>query len=440
MREHPIQYFYHVTQTIKDRLYSFIALIVLLIGTSSKYEHYVERGAFVIGVLVLVYSFFKWKNKTLTFDGKQLIYKEGVFSRKTSIIPLVNLLNISSEDPLLLQILGIKKATLHIVGNDDITFSLGKKNLIALEKAINIRQQSINKEKTTFLKGKRLLAAALDPIKLFSSASILFTLITFLQNLNNYEDSGVIEVFKSITMEDLPQIIVGFILLYLIVLVISYPLSILLVMIQYAGYQIKLEGDAIRILYGIMKRIDRKVPIQQINGILYEQRFGQRFLGYGQLWLMTMEGKILLDVSVQEKNVNSVLEKLLPELKIERFAPPPKRSLLLFEQMPILLSLILVFLYYYFFGYSFFLYFLFIPVFFGWLKWKHESYSELKNNIQIKKWRAGSLKIYSLRKTTIQDMAISTSWLQRKMGVKTILLSQRSEEEVDLYQAENVKI
>lgn len=274
----------------------------------------------VIIILLIIFTiifWISWKNTYLSFNEESLIIEKGKLFKKTTTIHLKDIATINIKRNILQKILGTSniKIDLNTTGE-----TYNGKLIFKENKALKLKTEILTKAGKEITKEKqndidsiieykpkdvfRHMLLSTNIVSIFALI-IVYALIIFSFSLTNKELSSLFTI--------LPLLIIIFPIVWL--LIKSY--------LGYYNFKCTRDKDNIRLSYGALTTYKYNIPLEKINTIIIHQTLQARILGYYLIEVVNagigseQEEKTIISLYVKEKEINKIINNIIPEYKCE---------------------------------------------------------------------------------------------------------------------------
>ena len=316
-------------------------------------------GILAIVLLNPVLRVLGYLTTTYAVDEEKLIIKSGILTKNALEIPLSTITTVDLSQNIFHQIFGVYK--LNIDNNSNISnaetkvhMTLKKDDADAVKGLLmqgrkgmdgsnfageqNLELQPTRDDGRRFeIKGGRLLlmglmkSKALFLFELLGAAAVVANLIPM-----DLEEETLIDGFFDVVnhIGATPSILIGLALLFVIGAIGGMIVSF----IQYYGFKVLDNGEALKIEYGLLNHKSYTIAKKKISGFYYEQSVLMRLAKVGTLNLMAVgygagmdedssEEAILLPM-IQESRVREIIGEILPEMRETMVYQKPEKKAL----------------------------------------------------------------------------------------------------------------
>lgn len=332
-------------------------LISLISGDMDLFSENI--GLLVVVLLAPVMRIAGYLTTTYAVDEEKLLIKSGLFTKNSLEVPLSTITTVDFSQNIFHQIFGVyklnidnnasladgqtkvhmtlKKADADTVktllmagrqGMDGSNFA-GEQNTADLPKREEGRRYDI--KATDLLLMGLLKSKLLFLIELFGGIAVIANLIPMEE-----ADDAVVDSLLELgaQMGATPVILIGLAILF----VVGSLCGMVGSLIQYYGFKILDNGEAVKIEYGLFNRKTYTIAKKKISGIYYEQSALMRLTKIGILKLMAVgygaggdeevhEEAILFPL-LKESRIKETIANILPEMQdTENYQKPEQKAL-----------------------------------------------------------------------------------------------------------------
>lgn len=463
-REHFLQFFYNLGTSIKNNFYTFIPMIIGVFGSNNRYEKWIYGAFITFSIIMIFFSFQKWRKRTLDIHQEFIELSEGVFSRKHNQIPIQNIQNIYTESTLIKRLFRVTTLKIEVLGSADIQFDLNSRKIEEIkEKLGNEKSAMIQTEqgnghfRFSFID---LFVMSTVAKYTFGTMAILFALLIFASDFlpkttetKKTEEQNIIEKVETINEANIGLTLqfehfqiqtdgwkiyafVG-ILVVFVLYVISYPLTFLNLYVKYRNYKIERIQNKLVITYGFLKRVNYEVTIKRVRNLSFNQNLFQKCIGYGQLYIETAgskEANRLMFPIIKEKRIEETLQKYLPEFKWDVEMDEPKNeTFFLYIKNYFLFSSFVFAILTYVLGFEKIHLAIYLLIFYGILNWRYSGLYFDQQKIKIRKTGVMGFKTKLFRKKFIEHTEVEQWIWHKKKNIMNYRFSVFSESEEEEY-------
>lgn len=345
---HPITILIGFLQTLKGLV---IPGVVILVGNGFRYSFspgspkfmvtlLLFSGILLLLVLILIFSFIKWKKFVYWFEEEELRIEYGLFVKKKRYIPLERIQSLNYKESLLHRLFGLVKVKIETAADSgeaeaDLTaITRSQADLIEaqmkrakehhhFEKASENDTPILAKDDKEEQIPTRTLVHQMSQKDLLvlattsSSIGVVFSgLAAVLSQLNDWIP------YDQIYGEVKNYIKFGVVLICaitLLILFVSWMLSVAITFINNFGFRIEKEEQRLFVSKGLLEKKRLTIPLNRIQGVrIVESPFRQLF-GYVSIVIESAgssgeknEKKIVLLPLIKKKNSFFILREIFP--------------------------------------------------------------------------------------------------------------------------------
>lgn len=361
---------------IRYMIKSIYEVLIILVLMLIKFKILI---GLVVSLIILV-SFFKWKNKVFRIEGDMFIEQSGIFNKKKKEIPLDKITTVDMEQGIIyrffnLVTLKIDTGASHETGAEiELTLKRDyaeKLRMILIqsreeetvyndlkinEKDSILKQEQNNINKKLFkVPPIELIKYALTKNKFGYLVGIFIIFDKFdifiTKNMKNYLNNNMEISFNNMKEILLKQSLIIIIIEMILIIVLSYILvsilSSIMQIIKYKDFTLWKLDNKINIEYGMCTKKKYSFFINKIQGVRLKQNLLQQLLGVFIVEVIIIgygdnnDKKAFIYPLANKKLVNKIIEELLPEFKFTGIEIYPERKTKnLFIYIRIFLSLI----------------------------------------------------------------------------------------------------
>ena len=390
MRElkHPHKYiiFSGIFQFIKN---SIIPLIIFLISIGSKIpEKYGGNDTVILAIVlflfaIIVLSIVKWKKNLYGVEDEGIYIKYGVFEIHERTLPFLQVQTADISSSLVQRLFNVCKLEIDTAGGD------GKSEIsIFLSKQEALRVKSIifkgNKNKDEVMEEKNIKKFTSSLKDLFVMATFstrilagFFIIMAFYFKIDNIIPDEVKRKAETVTGDMVngindTSIIKYIVALIIIMLFISWGISVVVTVIKYYRFTVTREEDNIKLSYGFFDKKEVTIPVKRIQSLIIVEGIIKKPLGYFSLNIETIgygkdEGESTMICPIAKKKViDKFFEDILPEMNITYdLVKSPRKALKRFILFRLLVEFIVMSIIAIFAPYGYYI-FLLVPILVIW--------------------------------------------------------------------------
>lgn len=475
-RMHPITIVVSIVKTIKEGILSLVFVFFFLIQKIGL-PYFILLMLFGF-IFIVVQKLLQWYRFTYRVEENEVRIEYGLFVKKKRYIPIERIQTINLTAGVFQRLVGVVKVEIETLGGagssegeltaiprEDATElqRLVKKEKQNNKKVIKVTdeedestsiQETIEVEETPKqvyqLSTKDLILAGMTSGRVAIIAAILGGFVS--QVVDKIPDRYMEQFFDGVYEQVIQLSTVLFIGLVLLVLFMTWVISIVGTMIRFGGFTVTRTEEYLHISRGLLEKVEVHVPISRIQGVIVSESLLQQpfKLATIQLNLITAktedEGtseRALLPI-VKKHKVQSFLLELLPEYAVDfELTKVPKRALprSLFRHLfyqAIILSLVA-----YFVPYGAYGLFLLLPLALqGYLAYRDRGYaiSEKYCIIQHRTFLHRVLSIVELRKIHRQELSQTYFQKRKRLLTLNIFTPEGSYEVIDIEAQEGLEM
>ncbi|MHA7965919.1 PH domain-containing protein [Paenibacillus sp. CAU 1782] len=278
----------------------------------------------------------------------------------------------------------------------------------------------------------------LGPGKLFQAAatSLNFGLaLAFLAGIYSFADDFikllVPDHFVEQVVEDSAQLLSGVLMITvvaLLVLVFAWVLSIVLYVLKYSGFRIARESDQVTLSYGLLEKKMVVFNPRNVQAVIVGESLLRQWLGYGEVKLQVVTSEkqemLMLHPYIKLSEIQQLLDGFIPGFHMgsgQKLQPPPRRALLYYIRIPLLLAVMASAAFIIVFGAVGSWSLLLIPLVAAWRFFCHRSAGVLLANRQLslrRRWLNRST--YLIVRPRIVALKVSRSRGQRRRELASL--------------------
>lgn len=433
-RVHPLGILSFTVRTIYSMGQALLPLLIIAIA-QQEIRKWVFVAIPLLLVLFIAYGILYWLRYIFYISGQELRVEYGVVVRKKRYIPFERIQTVQITAGVLQRLFGLVKVQVETAGGGSkaefVLTALPGKTALELQ---NILQAGENPLKETraeadpieyklSTRSLLLLASTSNGIGVVISAMlvILSQLDDFLPHMNVWEKIGTYA-------EHLAAARVSLIILAVFLLILlAWLLSLLGTIIQFSGFQLRREGNSIKINRGLFEKQQLSIPLKRIQAVKVVEGLLRQPLGMVSVQVVSIsntgtkgEGNVLFPL-LPRSDLPEFLEKVAPEFSVplvfEGLPRRAKRRYLLINVIPALIIAILcsVFLPW---GYVAFI----LPLLGAWLgsRQYHDAGYQLDNNVLLLKLRRLGRVTMIIPRRRIQSLHVSQNPFQMRGNLSNL--------------------
>jgi putative membrane protein len=327
-RTHPSDVIFQALGSLRELLLPLVVAAVIGAGGGGGPGFVVVFG--VLGILgSLVVGIVRWRATTYVVDDRAVSVRTGVFSPDETVVPIQRISAVDTVAGPLQRLLGVVELQIQVAGSAEPEIRLrplARHDAEAVAAALGHPGATL-REPDWRLGRRRLLLAALSAPQLGILAPLLAGGGAVAQQVFQSGDRDRI-------LDLLPDTPMGLLAGGAGVLVAAGLLAIAGAVVAFAGFEVLVDGDRLRVRRGLLRRQASTVPRSRVHAVrLVESPLHQPFgllrvrMETGGYGARGGASSTLLPV-VHRRDVRAVLARLVPELAddghgLER---PPRRA------------------------------------------------------------------------------------------------------------------
>ena len=425
-RQHPIAAISRAISLIKG---NFVTIIVFLfVGARS------ESFPFLIWIgggfaLLFIIGTLDWWRFLFKVENGELHIKRGIFVRKNLYLTKDKVQVIDITSGVVQRWFGLVKVDIQTAGSTsraamieavprntakEINRLLSKNGEVdsAREEITEVKQEKI----IYGLPGKDLLIAASTSGRFGIALSILGTLFSQIEPI--ISESELFDyLFRLMPSQTDTVMIVTIIVLFIIV---AWLLSFFSTLFMYGDFNVEILKDELVISRGIFEKKRIAVPYKRIQALFVTEGIIRQPLGYCSINIHSAgygdeagSGSIVLFPLLKRSKVKTLLDKIVPHYNVETPAlKPPRRAIRRYVIRSAFVLTVVTSVLYWSLSLTNWIWLIpAISIWWGWQKYRDAAIGWDKENVLISN-RALSKKTAIVKRDRIQDLSISTSWIQ----------------------------
>ncbi|UDK98588.1 PH domain-containing protein [Lysinibacillus sphaericus] len=452
-RLHPVSAIISSVKALKSMILP-VAIIIISNGfnfsLNFRSEYFFETvllfGVWGVGaVLALVGGIVKWRTFVYWFEDGELRVKYGLFVKKKRYIPFERIQSLNYHEGIFHRIFGLVKVQVETAGNKG-----GKPEveLTAIQKiAADVIEEEMRRAKIQIAQplGEELAQGQIEevmvPVIYRMSMRDLLVLATTSGGIGVVLSgvAAVISQFSDIipyeeVFHEVADIVkIGAFLVALMimfVLIIAWLLSVVITLVNYYDYTVRIEDEKLMITKGLLEKKRITLPLNRIQAIRIVENPLRQIFGFATVVVESAGGngekggdkKIALFPLIKKQHCVQTLEQLFPEMNWHpEFIKAPKRARPFFYRIDFIWLVPIIG------ASSYFLYpygllaFLLIPLIIFLGIWQHRTAGYMIDGKQLTmQYRIFSRITLFMEKKRIQSMESSQTYFQKRKQVMSI--------------------
>lgn len=344
--------------------------------------------AFLILIIVLVVV--KWKKNVYALEAEGIYMKYGIFKIHERTLPFTQVQSADISSSLVQRLFNVDKLQIDTLGGDkesevsmflskeeaaivkEIIFKENKNKVESVENLENVEEENLNKFTCSI---KDLIVMATLSTSILAGFFIISAFYSKIDDILPKEfkrraETSIDDVMRGVNETRMIKYIA---ILIIIVLFISWIISIIFTVIQYYKFTVVRKEDYIKLSYGFFNKKEVTIPVKRIQSLTIVEGPIKKSFGYFSLNVETIgygkdKGESTMICPIAKKKIlDKFFEDIIPEMNITYdLMKSPRRALkgfLLFKSLGyfVVISLIAIFAPY---GYYVFL---LLPIIVIWL-------------------------------------------------------------------------
>lgn len=452
-RLHPVSAIISSVKALKSMILP-VAIIIISNGfnfsLNFRSEYFFETvllfGVWGVGaVLALVGGIVKWRTFVYWFEDGELRVKYGLFVKKKRYIPFERIQSLNYHEGIFHRIFGLVKVQVETAGNKG-----GKPEveLTAIQKiAADVIEEEMRRAKTQIAQpldeepAHGQIEEVVVPVIYRMSMRDLLVLATTSGGIGVVLSgvAAVISQFSDIipyeeVFHEVADIVkIGAFLVALMimfVLIIAWLLSVVITLVNYYDYTVRIEDEKLMITKGLLEKKRITLPLNRIQAIRIVENPLRQIFGFATVVVESAGGngekggdkKIALFPLIKKQHCVQTLEQLFPEMNWHpEFIKAPKRARPFFYRIDFIWLVPIIG------ASSYFLYpygllaFLLIPLIIFLGIWQHRTAGYMIDGKQLTmQYRIFSRITLFMEKKRIQSMESSQTYFQKRKQVMSI--------------------
>ncbi|MFS0781952.1 PH domain-containing protein [Bacillus sp. 1P06AnD] len=455
-RDNIIEFLYHTFDSIKTQVWPLLGLVIAFIGAKNHYAIYIKAAFYMFIVLLVIYSFLKWINKTFEFKDSFIRISEGVFSKKVNEIPYKRVKSITTTDSLPKRLFSISNFSLELIGGSSVTFVLANKHIKRVKEQIfpDFLLQMVKVKNSTKLTpfGYLLLSTSSLKVLLMAFPAALTTFSFILGFLSKHYDEKqatgkeLIKEFADINLLN-PEILTAILICVAAVLVLTYIISFGYIFVTYSNFSIRGTGKEVIVEQGRFNRKAFHIPRKHMRTLRIVEPIFYRWFGYVQLEIDCVgfydsgSTSILIAPVIKKNEVSSVLNRYFPEFKEQILDITPNQNAFFFyynnwiTRLGVVCLIITAYFDYFLIGLAAFIV-LITPN--AYLQWKYAGLTFNDRYITIRQTHILTVETVITFKKYVQSVNTAQSFLMKRRQLKDYGFSVYSEDVFEEFYIDNL--
>ncbi|GLC89404.1 PH domain-containing protein [Lysinibacillus piscis] len=447
-RLHPISAVIESVKALRNLILP-IAIIVVTNGFNFSLnihsEHFWETVMlFGVGgglaILTLVSGIVKWRTFVYWFEDGELRVKYGLFVKKKRYIPFERIQSLNYHEGIFHRLFGLVKVQVETAGNKD-----GKPEveLTAIEKgAANAIELAMRQAKTQEVVEEIVEVEEIPSTAIYKMSIRDLLILATTSGGIGVVLSGVGAVvsqfsdiipYKAVFNELADFVRIGAFVIGLLsfaVLIVAWVVSVIITLINYYDYTVRIEDEKLMITKGLLEKKRITLPLNRIQAIRIIENPVRQFFGFVAVTVESAGGngesgkdkKIMLFPLMKKQESLVVLEELFPTMNWQpQFVRSPKRARPFFYRIDFIWLLPIIG------ASSYFLYpygllsVLAIPLFMAFGAWQHHTAGYSLDGKQLTlQYRMFSRITFFMEKKRIQSMESTQTYFQKRKQVMSV--------------------
>lgn len=357
-RIHPLGIMFFTVRTIYTTGQALLPLFIVAIAQPAMRKWIVVATPLLLAFFI-AYGILYWLRYVFYISGQELRVEYGVMVRKKRYIPFERIQSVQISAGVVQRLFGLVKVQVETAGGgkeaEFVLAALPRQTALELQKILQAggkpteeapaAAQSVAYKLST--RSLLLLASTSNGIGVAISAVlvILSQIDDFLPHLDVWENIATYA-------EHMASAKVSLIILAVFILILlAWLLSLFGTIIRFSGFQLRREGDRIKINRGLFEKQQVSIPIKRIQAVKVAEGLLRQPLGMVSVQVVSIsnigakgEGKVLFPL-LPRAALPEFLEKVVPEfampMELESLPPRAQRRYLLINIIPALTIAIL---------------------------------------------------------------------------------------------------
>lgn len=453
---HPISALINFIKVLKDMIVPLVVVVAVNgfggSADSDGWSSYITYSIYgVVLIFLLVSGIIKWKRFRYWFEEEELRIEYGLFVKKKRYIPFERIQSLNYTEGIFHRPFGLVKVKVETAGGGPTKEADAELTAISKLKADQIKKemmQAKNKQTTELeetvvvqelikeetrpifhmsMKDLFVLASTSGGIGVFFSGLAIFA--SQFSNIIPYEliyDEIVVFIRFGVLMVALAVFAV---------LLVAWVVSVVLTLINYYDFTIRVEDDEIILTRGLLEKKKITIPLSRIQGIRVVENPLRQLTGYATVIVDSAGGsmaekdeKIRLLPLIKKTKINPVLMQIFPDLQFEpSFKKVPNRSRKFFYRLDFLWMIPVATAVSYFFYPFGLLSLLLFPLSYVLGIWQKKTAGfYIEEQQLVVQYRVINKVTVWMEKKRIQAMTERTTYFQKRANVSSIITTIKS--------------
>lgn len=344
MRElkHPHKFiiFSGIFQFIKN---SIIPLFIFLISIGSKIpEKYGGNYTVILAIVLFLFAIIvlyivKWKKNVYGLEERGIYIKHGIFEMHERTLPFSQVHTADISSSIVQRLFNVCKLEMDTAGGDgksEISIFLSKEEALRVKSIIFKGNRNKDEDEVEIMEEKNMKKFTSSLKDLFVMATFstrilagFFIITAFYFKIDNIIPDEVKKKAETVTGDMVngindTSIIKYIVALVLIMLFISWIISVIITVIKYYRFTVIREEESIKLSYGFFDKKEVTIPINRIQSIIIVEGIIKKQLGYFSLNIETIgygkdKGESTMICPIAKKELlDKFFEDILPEMNI----------------------------------------------------------------------------------------------------------------------------
>jgi putative membrane protein len=452
---HPVSAIINFIKVLKDMIFPFIVVVAVNgfggNGDSNGWPSFITYSIYgIVLIFLLVSGIVKWKRFRYWFEEEELRIEYGLFVKKKRYIPFERIQSLNYTEGIFHRPFGLVKVKVETAGGGPTKEADAELTAIRKEAAEQIKREmmQVKNKQSAEIEGinlEEVIAEEARPIfkmsikDLFVLASTSGGVGVFFSGLAVFASqfSNIIP-YEMIYDEVIVFIRFGVLIIVLgvfFVLLIAWIVSVIITLINFYNFAIRVEDNEIIITRGLLEKKKITLPLSRIQGLRVVENPLRQLIGYASVIVDSAGGsleekdeKIRLLPLIKKAEINSILEQVFQDLDLEpEFVTVPKRSRKFFYRLDFLwivpLSTAVIYFFYPFGLLSLIL----LPLSYFLGIWQHRTAGYAVNDKHlVMRYRSFSKVTIWMEKRRIQSMTEKVTFFQKRKNVSSIVTTIKS--------------
>lgn len=448
-RQHPLWIIFSIGKSIKEVIIPIIYFFVIQMDSDSLFIKYGSLALLAYMIYRIISILFSWKNYKYILTDKNIEIIDGRLKKEKRYISLDRIQSVQQNTSFFHRIVGLTSLTLLTGATDDnasaklevISHPEAEKIQKQLKLSYSIQENELEpnieddtSEHASLMKHyemtiRAIVKASFTSFYFLALIPVLLTIYIKLDQLFSIED------YTESTLSSLNLSWIMITVMIALTLILSAGVGVLFVYFKYGNFRVSSDHERIFINKGVFSQTDFSIPKNKVNAIKFNKSFIRRWFkmvevelvsagGFGEEELQTN----ILFPFISERRAKCLVPEVLPAFQVEENMtklPRPAFFVNLFR--PSYFWIIVTAVIFYFWPERWYIPIglLILIIVSRIIEFQHSSYALNDAFIQL---QSGSIstEFFLTTRKKVDELEITESWVQRKLGLATLKISTRS--------------